>query len=388
MSKICLFSAQFLPHMGGVERYTYNLAKHLVAKGDSVTIVTSQSDDLPMVENIEGIQVYRMPSYNLMNGRYPVLKPNRNLLKIHKRLKKQNYDLLYINTRFYPLSFYGSFLSRIKHTPCVIIEHGTSHLKLSGPLSNIFVQIVEHVITILDKINCKDFYGVSEACGDWLKHFHINSKGTFYNAVDLDRIEEIKNREGRDFRTQYEISEQATVITFAGRLVKEKGILQLTRAVKQIREGQPDVYLLIAGEGEEEKTLQQYADQGIILLGKLDFEDIISLMKQSDIFCLPSDSEGFATTVLEAAACRCYVLTTEQGGSKELITGKEYGTVIPDNKESTIVKALNELIPRKEYCQRAADNTYQRLKDNFTWDIVADKVHKLAETISEDKDSE
>lgn len=41
MKNYCIFAAQFLPHMGGVERYTYNLAKKLIEKGNSVMVVTS-----------------------------------------------------------------------------------------------------------------------------------------------------------------------------------------------------------------------------------------------------------------------------------------------------------------------------------------------------------
>lgn len=388
MSKICIFSAQFLPHMGGVERYTYNLARYLTARGDQVTVITSLSEGLSMYEKMDEIEVYRMPSWQLMDGRYPVLKPCKDLVKIHKRLKKKHFDLIYINTRFYPLSLYGTIFAGIVHKHCVMVEHGTSHLQLGSFAGNLAVHIVEHVMTTLDRINCRNFYGVSEACGEWLKHFHIEAKGTFYNAVDLEKIEEIKSSPCRDFRAEYGISEDAIVICFAGRLLRIKGIIQLTKAVSIIRKKYPDVYLMIAGDGEEEKVLRQSADPGVILLGRLDFEDVVTLMTQSDIFCLPSDSEGFATTVLEACACGCYVVTTEQGGSKEMITGPEYGTIISDNKESTIACALERLIPQKEYRKKAAEDAYERLKNNFTWDIVADKVHKLAETVSEERNIE
>ena len=46
----CIFSAQYLPHMGGVERYTYNLAKKLCEYGNEVTIVTSNGCDLSSYE--------------------------------------------------------------------------------------------------------------------------------------------------------------------------------------------------------------------------------------------------------------------------------------------------------------------------------------------------
>ena len=39
--RYCIFSAQYLPHMGGVERYTYNLAKELINQGNEVVVVTS-----------------------------------------------------------------------------------------------------------------------------------------------------------------------------------------------------------------------------------------------------------------------------------------------------------------------------------------------------------
>ena len=44
--KYCIFSAQYLPSMGGVENYTYNIAKKLIAKGNDVTIVTSNAHNL------------------------------------------------------------------------------------------------------------------------------------------------------------------------------------------------------------------------------------------------------------------------------------------------------------------------------------------------------
>ena len=64
--KICIFSAQYLPHMGGVERYTYYLAKEMTARGHKVVVVTSQCDGEEMhvkPEINEGIEVFILPSY-------------------------------------------------------------------------------------------------------------------------------------------------------------------------------------------------------------------------------------------------------------------------------------------------------------------------------------
>ena len=58
----CIFSAQYLPHMGGVERYTYNLAKKLCEYGNEVTIVTSNGCDLSSYEKKDGITIF-IPSF-------------------------------------------------------------------------------------------------------------------------------------------------------------------------------------------------------------------------------------------------------------------------------------------------------------------------------------
>ena len=58
MKQYCIFAYQFLPHTGGVERYTYNLAKKLIERGNQVTVVTSNVGDYADFEKMDGIRVY------------------------------------------------------------------------------------------------------------------------------------------------------------------------------------------------------------------------------------------------------------------------------------------------------------------------------------------
>ncbi len=150
-------------------------------------------------------------------------------------------------------------------------------------------------------------------------------------------------------------------------------------AVKMIRRNFEKVYLLMAGDGDEEKGVQAKTDKGIIALGRLEFADVIALLDTSDIFCLPSDSEGFSTSLLEAAACGCYIVTTERGGAKELILNDEYGMVMKDNRPETVLQALSSVLSQKNMRERAVEKTYQRLKDNFIWEKTAEKVEQIAD---------
>ncbi|MDY2695460.1 glycosyltransferase, partial [Gemmiger sp.] len=72
---ICFFSAQYLPTPGGVERYTWNLARRFTAAGHRALVVTAALPGLPARETDEyGIEIYRLPSFPVMGGRFPVLK--------------------------------------------------------------------------------------------------------------------------------------------------------------------------------------------------------------------------------------------------------------------------------------------------------------------------
>lgn len=377
--KICIFSAQYLPHMGGVEQYTYNLAKTLVKKGNQVVVVTSNVMNAAEYEETDGIKVYRLPCINLMEGRFPVLKINKNMRKTHKLLMQIKFDFVMVNTRFYFHSLYGVLFAKMQNAQCIIVDHGTSHLNLHNPMLNFAENIYEHTITKIEQLFCHEFYGVSMASVEWLRHFHIHAKGALYNAVDIDKINRIKNGRLRDFRQEYGVPDDGMMICFTGRLIKEKGIYQLVEAVRKLNSnsGHKRYYLFIAGDGEEYQQIYEQKSEQVILLGRINMEEVIGLLSQADVFCLPSDSEGFSSSVLEAAACKCFVITTEKGGSKELIVDRNHGIIIPDNKLENVMNALEDASENQDYRDSAVETAYDRLIHNYTWDIVAQKVCEL-----------
>lgn len=377
--KYCIFAAQYFPHLGGVERYTYNLAKKLIEDGNEVVIVTSNVYKLPEYERVSGIPVYRVPGWNLLVGRYPVLKMNARFWKINKALKKKNFDMVIVNTRFYPHSLYGMMFAKKIKAKCITIDHGTSHLSVHNKILDFFGAIFEHSLTKIDQIFCKDYYGVSGACNEWLAHFHIKAKGILYNSIDLEEVKNTQVNIRESYREKYKIPTDAIIVTFTGRLLKEKGLPSLLNVMDRINKKREDVYLFIAGDGDMEKEVYDRKNKHIIPVGRIDFEHIVTLLTESDIFCLPSFSEGFSTSILEAAACGCYILTTARGGAKELLINDEYGCIIPNNQENILYDALVEVIDDPDKRKKGIELTYQRIKQKFTWDIVAKNVETICE---------
>lgn len=371
MASFCFISAQFLPNMGGVENYTYNLSRKLIERGHTVSVLTMNNHDALSYEIIDNIEVFRLPCINLLDGRYPIPKFNDSKKSIMKRFEEKKYDKVIINTRFYILSLFGARWAKKKYIDTIIIEHGTQHLTIDNPILDYLGQIYEHIISRFVYHYQKNFYGVSYECTKWLSHFGIQAKGVLYNSVDINKILNLTNQKEIDFK-EMDIDNDSVLISFTGRLVKEKGILNLVNAFLSIYEKYPNLYLAIAGDGPLFEEINQIKNEKIFLLGRLPFERVIALLNKSKIFCLPSESEGFPTSVLEAIACKNFVITTERGGAKELITSNEYGTILNSNDVDLLIQSIEYALTHTTEVDKAISNSYDRLCEGFTWDNTAD----------------
>lgn len=374
--KICIFSSQYLPHVGGVERYTFNISKELERKGYEIAIITSRTKGLLSYEEDGKIRIYRLPCFQWLKGRYPVLRYNKETRKILRELEEDDYDLVITNTRFYLLSLTGVMFGKKCAKNSIVIEHGTAHLTIHQPFWDMLGRCFEHTITFAIKHFCKRFYGVSEACNEWLLHFNIHAESVLYNSIDLDLIKRNRNN-GKFDRNKFHISENCKIISFAGRLVKEKGVLQLARAFEKIQKKYKDIYLVIAGGGELLEELEKMNIDHMLILGQVDYEMVISVLYNSNIFCLPSDSEGMPTTVLEAIACRSFVITTERGGAREIITDDTFGIIMKNNDENTIEKSFDRVLQSPKYMKIAVEKSYERLIESFTSVKVAEKIEDI-----------
>lgn len=377
-----IFSALYLPNLGGVERFTYNLAKKLTTRGDRVTVVTSNEQGIQPYEKTEGIEVYRLPCFSLLGGRFPITKKNREHRALMERLEEDVCDFVIVNTRYYVHSLLGVKFAKKRGIPCITIEHGTSHLSIDSPMFDRLGQWFEHFQTWRIRHYCRHFYGVSQNCCNWLTHFGIQPEGTVYNAIDLDQIQSYLHHPVVSYRAQFSLKENAKIIAYTGRLVREKGILNLMEAVRRINLSDPNVYLLIAGDGDLREQVEKGLSETIFLLGKIEFSQVISLLKETDVFCLPTVyPEGFPTSVLEAAACGCFVVTTDRGGSKELLLDESYGRVMEGNSPDEVYTNLSAALADDGYRAEAVQKCYDRLVANFTWDIVSQRVREIAKDL-------
>lgn len=354
----CFFSALYVPHMGGVERYTYNLARELIGMGHQVTVVTSNTEQTPGYSRSEdGIEVYALPCFPLLNGRLPIPKKNGAYRDLFQKLACEKYDAVIINTRFYFHSLIGAKFAKKHGIPSIVIEHGSAHLKMGAKPLDLLCGWYEHGITALLRRYCTDFYGVSDAACKWLSHFGISAKGILYNAVPEAEIQALLASREVSFREKYNIPQDAPVFSFIGRLVAEKGAKSAVDGfLRASKKTEQNPYLIVAGDGALFETLSEKQTEYILFLGAVPYAQAIALHRESDFYLLPSDSEGFCTSVLEAIVCDSVVVATDVPGVSPIISDGESGILLKENSaeavEEGVLRAL-QIQDRSAFCALA-----------------------------------
>ena len=379
---VVIFSALYLPHMGGVETYTAGLAHELAARGQRVVVATSRlSDDDPVHElQSDGVEVLRFPCQALMGGRLPIPVHDGAHRALMAELVAMHPTQVVVNTRFYGHSLDGAKFANEQGIPAIIIEHGSAHLLLGNAVADAAIQRYEHAVTERMKSFGFPFAGVSRAACDWLNHFNIEAIGVVPNALDVHEYADAAS--SRDFRGELDVGEGDLLVASIGRLVPEKGIDALVEAAQILAQfeaesaGLPRIVFAVAGDGPL-RTKVQEVGANVVSLGRLEASDVAALLRDADVYVLPSRSEGFATTLLEACAMGAFPVTTNVGGAEELGIGRRGGVVLPDATAASIVAALQVIAAKRGECARQARVLHQHAVEQGGWSASADALERL-----------
>lgn len=354
-----------------MENYTAHLAHALAQGGYRVIVATLNTHDLSTFESEERIEVVRLPCRHLFRSRYPLPKRDDQYHHAMTWLHNQKIDYVVVNARFYLHSYEGLSFAQRKGIAPILIEHGSAHLTLGNPAADAVIRLTEHAITMAERRFEASHYGVSTKASSWLSHFGISSHGELPNSIDADAY--ASSASNRTYRKELELPEDAFIVSFVGRLVQEKGILELAKAV-QIENPDRNIIVLAAGDGPLRENLSSYENERFKLLGKLGSQDVAALFAQSNATCLPSRSEGFATSLLEAAACWTPALTTPVGGVEELIPDGDYGTVIPNREPETIRAALESMSLDRNRTKMQGIRVGELVRESYSWSRTAHLV--------------
>lgn len=166
-------------------------------------------------------------------------------------------------------------------------------------------------------------------------------------------------------------------VLYVGRLIQEKNVNLLVRAIDRLRAKCPDIRGVIVGEGPERSTLEHLVER-LNLARNVDFrefqesnEAVLGMMKTAEVLVLPSRREGFGMTVLEALASGTPVVTIEHSSnaSTELVDHERTGIVCEPTSE-----AIADGIER---AQRLSSQDCIASARPYDWDRIAEQAETL-----------
>ena len=170
-------------------------------------------------------------------------------------------------------------------------------------------------------------------------------------------------------------------IIFAGRLSKEKGILNLLEISKSLP---TDVHILIAGSGPEEDRVKEVAktQSNLHFLGYQTKEKTIALIRGSDVLVQPSLMEGLSSTILEAMACKIPIVATNVGGNKEILDNNKTGILVRLNSNDEILNEILDLLSNKKKSNQLVENAFREVQ-RYDWSNIGSLYLKLYEELIE-----
>ena len=209
-------------------------------------------------------------------------------------------------------------------------------------------------------------------------------------GVDIHHYSKTKDimEKASILRAEYGINDTEIVFSFIGRIVKDKGIVELVKAfIQLIDEHHINARLIIAGDfddnsdpvgAETEKLIKEHC--AIHWLGFV--KDVRPVFQASDVFVLPSYREGFPNVVLQACAMEIPVIVTDINGSNEIVKNGFNGLVVPSQNTVALQDSLKYMcsdpLIRKEYGVRGRQVVVEKYNQQLIWKALKNLYTSLS----------
>ncbi|MBL8521422.1 MAG: glycosyltransferase [Betaproteobacteria bacterium] len=194
-----------------------------------------------------------------------------------------------------------------------------------------------------------------------------------YNGVDLMRFSASDERRVA-FRREIGCDDRTVLVGTLARLVPVKNHAHLIRSVAPLlKAGQPDMRLVIAGDGPERSSLEALA-QGLGVAPSVHFlgmrTDTPGILAGLDVYVLPSLSEGMNLTLLEAMSSGLPIVATDVGGNGEIVAEGQTGYLVPLGDERALQGRIAMLAAspslRREFGTAARSEVARRFDQRAT----------------------
>jgi L-malate glycosyltransferase len=365
--KIAILSVTYPPRwIGGEELATRYIAEGLAARGHEIHVVTSFDKNISHTSTENGVAVHRI-----------VYKTPRLVSDYHFQarallaLSGIRPDIVVIEMLY--ICICGLLVKKMLEIPYVVCGHGsdvylpaTWDQRLTRKLRAAALETADAITALGPAMQARirQLWGV---------------KSTIIpNGVYPTRFAQLNRHEARDV---VGLKEEGTFIIYVGALRTVKGVEYLLTAMKSITERDPSVRLLIVGEGAERQKLEGLVrnlglERAVQFTGRVANEDIPYYLSASDLFVLPSLSEGFPITLLEAMASGLPIVATNVGDISTFVENNVNGFLVEPGRASEIAERVLQLLQDRRLNEYMAQNNLTKAK-LFSWDVATRKTEAL-----------
>jgi L-malate glycosyltransferase len=371
--RIAYVVAYFYPFQSGAERQALLQGAELVRRGHDVRVITQfpVGSGIPTHEEIQGIRVERVLSPDRRGRRFGPSFVRQVVRALRDR--RNEIDLVHTHQALWEAVGTGS-AKAVGFRPPTLVQPASSgyygeaeelgRMRLSGVLRRLILRNTSFVAISADIETQWRMLGVPA------DRIHRIASG-----VDTSR-----------FHPATATREGPPVVAFTGRLHPQKNLDVLIRAW-------PDVVanhrarLRLIGDGPERCRLEALVrslgiEAFVEFLGAV--EDPSPMLREAELFALPSLCEGMSNSLLEALASGLPGLVSDVGGNRDLVTDGTNGLLLPTDDPAAWSVAINRLIRDPQLRLAMSLNARRGVESNYSIERVVDRyIHLYREILGE-----
>jgi glycosyltransferase involved in cell wall biosynthesis/ADP-heptose:LPS heptosyltransferase len=348
-----------LPHIyGGGEKWYIRTGKSLVQRGYEVFCWGTKGHNWIKDAQKEGMYNIELP--------FPITLNYHELPELVYSLKTYNFDVAIFNLEKDLIT--AGIPLKISGLTSIYMRKGLPNIKNNPLIRWIFKNLLEGVI--VPSIETKS----SLVQNHWIEEdkIHHIPNGFYPNTQIMKNPNEMKKLLG--------LNGKEFIFLTVGRLVKQKGYKYLIDSINKILKKNPDIKLLIIGDGIERKNLSQQIQKfnlsnHIQLLGER--WDVYNIMQIADCYVITSLYEGMNNTMLEAMSSGLPVVSTEVNGAKEVIENRKNGYIVPIKNVEKLAETLTQVIKEKGKSSEIAKAGKKKVYNQYTFTQMIDSLECL-----------
>ncbi len=371
---LILLALDYPPQLGGIQRYCFELTRALHARGVKLLVIASRQEGADGLDAAQPFPTVRVPSVSKSADAMRLAQTAVQVLS-DNRLGEPVEAI--VAGKWAPEGVAAGLLKRQTGLPYVVLGYGREMTLTGGNLMKWLLQrsVIRGAaggLTISQyTAGQMGRRGLPEE-RQRIIYAGVNP-GEF--AVEPEKVAELRSRLG--------LGEEAVLLTVS-RLVSRKGQEQVLRALPQIKAACGPVRYLIAGSGPEEARLRSLVqvlglEAEVLFLEDVGDLELPALYALAEVFVMPSRDlpgepiEGFGLVYLEASLCGTPVIGGRTGGTADAIADGETGLLVNPEQPEEIAAATIQLLQDPELRRRMVKAGIQRIEENFTWDLVAQR---------------